>query len=586
MTPWDWAIVGVYCVGIILLGLYLSRRAGRSTDDYFLSGRSLPWWLAGTSMVATSFATDTPLLVSAWTRDSGIWKNWQWWIFGISGALATFFFARWWRRSEVTTEVSFCELRYGGRGAGVLREFKALYFGVWLNCWVLGTAPMVGFKKIVMVTTGIDPNIAIALACGIAAVYCVTSGLWGVVATDFIQFIVAMVGAIILAVVVVDAAGGMEHVAFVAGTSRTAFAPWEGIAMPFLVSMFAIQWWAFVNADGGGKFVQRVAACKSEGHAVGASLWFMVAHYALRSWPWIIVGLCSIVLVPQFADPERIALVMNDSEMAYPAMVMEYLPVGLVGLMVASFLAAFMSTADTHMNWGASYLVTDLYRRFYRRNESERHYVLAARVASLLILLIAALIAWQADSIRDSFVAMLNFTAGVGPVLLARWFWWRTNAWSEIVAVVTSGLFFVAWPLVRGLFGLEPVGGDPVASHHDLVKLLFITFGSMACWVSVTLMTPAESRERLVAFYRRVRPPGFWGPIAREAGPDVKREPFGELVVLWLAGVVLCFGLLLGIGKVIFGAWAVAAAYLTAASIAGVVILRLTRRPDRPKESS
>lgn len=582
MSTLDWTIVAGYCLLTIGLGLWLSRRAGRSTEDYFLSGRTLPWWLAGTSMVATSFASDTPLVVAAWTRDDGIWKNWQWWIFGISTALATFFFARLWRRSKVATEVAFCELRYGGRGAGMLREFKALYFGVLINCWVLGTAPMLGLGKIMQVTTGIEPGVAIAICAGIAAIYCVASGFWGVVATDFVQFIVAMIGAVVLAVIVVGKVdGGLATVAAQVPEEKLAFAPWEGIALPFLISMLALQWWAFVNADGGGKYVQRVAACKSEGHAVGASLWYMIAHYALRSWPWIIVGLCSLILVPTLSDPDRIAMVNADSEMAYPVMVMAYLPTGMVGLMVASFLAAFMSTADTHMNWGASYLVNDLYRRFYVKNATERHYVTVARIASMLILGISALIAWQAESIGEAFIALLGFTAGLGPVLLARWFWWRTNAWSEVTAIVASGTLFVSWPLVRGWFGLEPEGGEALAQHHDLVKLTFITFGSMACWIAVTLVTPAESRERLVMFFRQIRPPGFWGPIAREVGPDVQQESFLQMAALWILGVIATFSLMLGIGKVLFGAWLSGGLLAGAAAISGAMIWKLTRTSIR-----
>lgn len=549
MNALDWTIVAAFSALTIGLGLWLSRRAGRSTDDYFLSGRTLPWWLAGTSMVATSFASDTPLFVSAITRTHGIWRNWLWWNLGISAALATFVFARLWRRSGVTTEVGFCELRYGGRGAAALRGFKALYFGLLYNCFVLGAWPILGLGKIMEVTTGVSPAVAIGACAVIAAIYCVASGFWGVVVTDFLQFIVAMTGAVVLAVAAVSAVGGLDALTAQVPADRLRMAPFSGVEWPWLVSLLAVQWWAFKNADGGGIFVQRVAACKSESHAVGASLWYTIAHYALRSWPWILVGLASIVLIPAIDDPEK----------AYPTMVMRYLPHGLIGLVVASFLAAFMSTADTHMNWGASYFVCDLYKRFWVRDRDERHYVRVSRAASLAILAIACVVAWQVRSITAAFDAVLGFTAGIGPVLLARWLWWRTNAWSEIAAIVASGALYLTWPLLE-------------IADNRLWMLSFVTFGSMAVWVIATLVTRAEPRERLVVFYRRVRPPGFWGPIAREAGmtPESAARPLG----LWLAGTALTFCLTLGIGKALFGAWGEAMLLGGGAVLAVAALLR------------
>lgn len=559
MNALDWAVVVGFCLATLVMGVWLSRRASRSTDDYFLSGRSLPWWLAGTSMVATSFASDTPLFVSAITREHGIWRNWLWWNLGISTALATFVFARLWRRSGVTTEVAFCELRYGGRRAALLRGFKAVYFGLLFNCFVLGAWPILGLGKVMEVTAGVSPAAAIAVCAVIAAIYCAAAGLWGVVVTDLIQFIVAMAGAVVLAVAAVGAVGGLDALSAQVPAGKLAMAPFSGVEWPWLVSLLAVQWWAFKNADGGGIYVQRVAACKSEGHAVGASLWFMIAHYALRSWPWILVGLASIVLIPAIDDPEK----------AYPTMIVRYLPHGLIGLLVASFLAAFMSTADTHMNWGASYFVCDLYKRFWAPDRDERHYVRVSRAASLVILALACVVAWRVQSIAAAFEAVLGFTAGIGPVLLARWLWWRTNAWSEIAGIVASGALYLSWPLLG-------------IADNRLWMLLFVTFGSMAVWIAATLLTRAEPRERLVVFYRRVRPPGFWGPIAREAGvvPESAARPVG----LWLAGTALTFCLTMGIGKALLGAPGEAAVLGGGACLSGAAVWVLSRRREAAVE--
>jgi len=554
----DWIIVASYCVLALVLGALLSKRASGGVEDYFLSGRSLPWWLAGTSMVATSFASDTPLLVTGWVRKRGIWGNWEWWGLGVSTIFAVFFFSKLWRRAGVVTEVELTELRYSGRPAAALRGFKALYIGILFNCYAMGAWVMTGIVKVMGVTTGWSKELSLVVVVSISLTYSVLAGLWGVVATDFIQFIIAVGGAIVLAVYALREVGGFGAlVDQLSGTGKLDFMP-PGPASgdPFLLSpmawflgMFLIQWWAWKNTDGGGIIIQRMAASKDEKEATYSTLWYNIAHYALRSWPWIIVGLASLVILK---DADFGATV--DHERAYPLMIMKLLPAGVRGLLIASFFAAFMSTADTHMNWGASYVLNDFYRRFIRRDAGERHYVTMSRVISALIMAGAVVAAYLTDSIARAFTFILTVTAGIGVVNLARWFWWRVNAWSEIAVMAASVAAVLLQASVADWPGLPVrIGGD-YALRNLLLTPTYMVVATGIVWVPVTLLTPPESDATLIEFYRRVRPPGpGWTRIRRLAPEVPPPENLWSSIVLWLVGCVMVFGLTLGIGQALVG---------------------------------
>jgi len=581
MTTLDWSVVAAYCVVVLILGAVLSRRASQGVDDFFLSGRSLPWWLAGTSMVATSFASDTPLLVTGWVRSRGIWGNWEWWGLGVSTVFAVFFFSRLWRRAGVVTEVELTELRYSGRAAATLRGFKALYIGILFNCYAMGAWVMTGIVKVMGVTTGWSKVESLVVVVSVAVAYSVMAGLWGVVATDFFQFAVAIGGAILLAVVAVHQVGGLDAlVTQLHGTGKLAVLPPDtGDAfltspMAWFLGMFAIQWWAWKNTDGGGIIIQRMSAAKNEKEAVYATLWYNVAHYALRSWPWILVGLCSLVLLND-ADFGGVV----DHERAYPIMIMKYLPSGMKGVLIASFFAAFMSTADTHMNWGASYVLNDFYRRFLKRDATQKHYVAVSRVLSVVIMLGAVIAAFYTESIARAFTFILTVTAGIGVVNLARWFWWRINAWSEIAVMVASVPAVLLQSQVAGWLGIPlRIGGD-YALRNLLFTLTYMVVATAVVWVPVTLLTPAESRDTLVGFYRRVRPPGPGWRRVLDMDPTLPAaEPMGQSLVLWLVGCAVIFGLTLGIGQMLVGNRGLGLAVTTASAAAlGYLVLRIRR---------
>ena len=579
LSTLDWVIIAGYLLISLAVGLVFTRRAGKSMAEYFISGRNLPWWIAGTSMVATSFASDTPLYVTGLVRNFGIYQNWEWWAFAAGGMLSVFVFSRLWRRAEVLTDVELTELRYSGRSAAALRAARALYFALPLHSITMAWAifAMATFLRIVV---GLSAEWAVVACVVLTLTYAVLSGFWGVVVTDLLQFVIAMVGAIVLCVVVVADVGGLGRLAAgAAGASEhgetvvrffppapAAFAPgtWDFWSTPFVgfCIFVTVLWWANKNADGGNVVVQRMLASKDEKNSLLATLWFNVANYALRPWPWILVALASIVVLPNL-PPER-------AEEAYPLMIKTYLPSGLLGLVVASFLGAFMSTIDTLLNLSASYAVNDVYRRFLVRDASERHYVLASRIASVFFMLLASVIALRAESVRGLFRFLLTFSSGVGLVYLLRWFWWRVNAWSEIAAMAASAILGTTFIFAAGPLGLK------------FPAPLFITVvGSTAVWVAVTFLTKPVSEERLVAFYRKVRPYGFWGPIAAKAGVAPARG-LGRMLLAWAAGTVMVLAATLGIGKALLEGASQGTVYLAIAAAGAVVvvweIVRMTGR--------
>lgn len=539
MNSVDWIVVGLYATFLVGVGLWQKRRASGGVDDYFVSGRRLRWWVAGTSMIAASFASDTPLLVSSLVRSKGLWGNWQWWSLGISTILTAFLFAPLWRRAAVVTEAELTEMRYSGPVASALRGFKAVYWGLLYNCYAAGALAFVGLATVLQATTGLPPTTAILVCAGLGGLYAVFSGLWGVVAADFVQFFFAIVGAILVAAYAIDAAGGLSAVVASIPSESKTFLPARGPGLTYALSFLLIQWWAWKNTDGGGMLVQRMAACRDEREATYATLMYNVVHYAVRCWPWVMVGLASIVLIPDASLP-RLKDGSPDHQSAYARVIGAYLPAGLRGLVVAWFMAEFMASVAGAMNWGGSLVVNDLYRRFVKRDGTERHYLAVSRASTLAVIAGAVLTALLSDSLERAFGIILKVTAGIGIVQAARWLWWRVNAWSEIAALIASPVM---------VFGVVPNLGWEM---NEMESLAVIVGGSLVAVAIVTFLTKPESPMTLDAFYRRVRPPGpGWGPVAARC-PDVRPSmSMKSIALLWLLGVGAVYGMMFGIGSVL-----------------------------------
>jgi Na+/proline symporter len=584
LTFLDWAVVVAYFLFNLAVGFYYKSRAGQSTSEFFLSGRNVPWWLAGTSMVATTFAADTPLAVTGMVARNGIAGNWLWWNFVASGMLTVFFYARLWRRSGVMTDVEFAEIRYAGKPAAFLRGFRALYLGIPINCIILGWVNL-AMVKILMLILGVTKVQALAIVIGLIALTSFIStlaGLWGVLVTDLFQFVIKMTMVIVLGVAAVQAVGGIDSMkeklaaidqarglATGAAGSSLSFVPDLNSAwMPMLTFLvyISLNWWAtwYPGAEpGGGGFVaQRMFCAKDERHSLLATLWFNIAHYAIRPWPWILVGLASVILYPGLEDPET----------GYVRVMIDYLHPSLRGLMVAAFAAAFMSTIGTQLNWGASYLVNDFYRRFWKPHHTERHYVRASQAATVLLTVVSAVITFYMESITGAWQLLIVTGAGTGTVLILRWFWWRINAWSEVAAMAAA---FVVSIFLQTAVGWS--SGDPIG----FAKIMLWTVGvTTAVWLLVTYATAPEPEEKLVSFYRRVRPyRRFWQPVARLA-PEVKPQRGGAYDFLdWIAGCVLIYGALFGIGKIVLKEFTAGFLFLAVAAVAGAIIYRdLSRR--------
>jgi len=571
----DWSIIALYFAFNVAVGLYYKGRASRNTAEFFLSGRNVPWWLAGTSMVATTFAADTPLVVTGLVAKNGIAGNWLWWNLLASGMLTVFFYARLWRRAGVMTDIEFSELRYAGPPAAFLRGFRALYLGLLINCIILGWVNLAMAKILELVFT-ISKGEALWIVVGLivlTSAISTLSGLWGVLVTDLFQFVIKMGMVIVLAIVAVKAVGGIEAMKtkLVASGRGSAlgFVPEIGsVWMPMLTFFvyIAVNWWAtwYPGAEpgGGGYVAQRMLSAKDEKHSLLATLWFNIAHYAVRPWPWILVALASLILFPGLKDPET----------GYIRVMIDYLPSSLRGLMVAAFAAAFMSTIATQLNWGASYLVNDFYRRFVRRDAGEPHYVLASRLATALLTVISAAVAFRIESIGGAWKLLIITGAGTGAVLLLRWYWWRINAWSEVSAMITA---FVVSVL------LQTVGGLDSDLPLDFARIVLVTVAvTTVVWLVVTYTTRPETDATLVAFYRRTRPSRLgWGPVAARA-PDVRPSTDGLANLLdWVAGCVLVYGALFGVGKLLLHETRPGILMLGLSAIAGAVIYRdLSRR--------
>lgn len=613
MTIFDWLVVAMYVAATIGIGLYFTRRAAASTTDFFVAGRSLPWFIAGTSIVATSYSSDTPLFVAGLSRNEGIYGNWFWWAFAIGNLASVFFFSRLWRRTEAVTDVQFVALRYEpGPATSFLRAFKAVFDGVVVNCVVMASVT-VAMTKVLKVLLNLSDTealftlplmgpvtqttAALALLSAMAVVYTTLSGLYGVVYTDLIQFALAMTGAIALAVITYAHAssGGLLEQLSASPDFKTAtlhffpdftavqwsnFLVWDWRTLPVadmaaftFIVYIGVAWWA--GAPGSGYLVQRLLATKSEKDALYANLWFTFCHYVLRPWPWILVGLISMVYFPG----------IEDAESAYPEMIQRFLPVGLKGIMVASLLAAFMSTLDTHLNWGASYLINDLYRPFLVKGRAPKHYVRASRICMLLLACVAIVVGTRLSGILDAYKYIGVITGGVALVMILRWYWWRVNPWSEISAMAAS--------LIFGNIAQVHLANytDEAGIVHDFfaLRLILVLAATTIVWLAVTFLTSKPPKDTIRAFYRKMRIGGpGWRRIANEedmsddvdadTGAKPQDPALGLTAAAWLSAVCCLYAALLGTGKLLFHQWGAALFFFAILIVSGAALRHCIRR--------
>jgi solute:Na+ symporter, SSS family len=581
LTAVDWTVIALYFALNLAIGLYYARRARGSTSEFFLSGRDVPWWLAGTSMVATTFAADTPLVVTGMVARYGIAGNWLWWNMAASGMLTVFVYARLWRRAGVMTDVEFAELRYSGRPAAFLRGFRALYLGIPINCIIIGWVNL-AMLKILQVTLGLDASAALwALLALLAftAFYTTIAGLWGVLVTDLVQFVLKMGMVIALAYFSVRAVGGLSALktsvqaldAAAGGGSRLTFFPSTDSAWMPAITLFVylgVNWWAswYPGAEpgGGGYVAQRIFSARNERHGLFATLWFNIAHYAVRPWPWILTALASLVLYPTLADKESgyVRTLMD------PAV----FPPALRGIMLAAFAAAYMSTIGTQLNWGASYVVNDCYRRFIRRAGTEREYVVASQVVTVALMFVSIYVTLHLASIEQAWKLLIVTGAGTGTVLLLRWFWWRVNAWSEVSAMAVAAVVSLYLQLALKWDSDRP---------RDFAYIMLITVAlTTVAWLATTWMTRPERDDTLIAFYRRVRPHGpGWKPVAAVAGVPAAPGSLARDLVNAGLGCVLVYGALFGVGELLLGSAIVGIGLLIVSAAAAIAI---TRNLDSP----
>lgn len=624
----DWLVVAVYFLVIFGIAVYYYKKAGQDTQQFFLSGRNLPWWVAGTAMVATTFAADTPLAVTELVAKNGIAGNWLWWNLAIGSMLTVFFFAKLWRRAGILTDVEFVEIRYSGKPAAVLRGFRALYLGLFMNSIVLAWVNKAMEKIFDVTVPGFDPFTLVIVCMIIISIYASASGLLGTARIDALQFLVAMTGTIILAYIVVDipAVGGIDGIKsnlsewifeFTPNVGTSNIDPILGGTLAISVGAFiahiGLQWWSswYPGADpgGGGYIAQRMMSAKDESHSLFATLWFTIAHYCLRPWPWIIVALGAMVLLPrltteqiqdqkiieeysqafniyssarvsgfdyqtEISDPlllQKVRAFENeqffesyentvDPGKMYPKLMVKYLPPGLLGLMLAVFLAAYMSTIASQLNWGTSYLINDFYRRFINKQSTEKHYVLISRIAIILLMIVSLLITkYLLTTISGAWEFIINASAGLGAVLILRWYWWRINAWSEISAMIAP---LIIYPVAHYGFGIE----SPITLYPTVI-------GTTLVWLVVTFITKPASEETLKKFYYKIHPGGIgWKKYAIKY-PDVKYDSgYARLFVNWLLGVILVYSSLYATGRIIFKDYGVGFAALFLAVLSAIII--------------
>ena len=587
----DWLIIGLYFLISIGIGLYMARRAGKNTGNFFLSGRNLPWYIAGTSMVATTFAADTPLAVTELVAQKGIAGNWLWWNFLLGGMLTVFFFARLWRRADILTDAEFVNIRYSGNEAKFLRGFRAVYIGIFMNVIVMAWVNLAmvkilhvifpdftffGIKEISVLGIHFTAHmLLVGVLLIFVALYSALSGLMGVSITDTFQFVMAMTGSIALSIVAIRQVGGVDSLKAKLHSVRWVFdffpvikdtgASETGSAIGILkmsvtaiIAYLGVQWWAswYPGAEpgGGGYVAQRMMSAKNERHSLLATLWFQIAHYALRPWPWIIVALVTLVIYP--TAPDRGA--------TYVMMIRDFLPSGLLGLLLAAFLAAFMSTIASQTVWGTSYIINDLYRPFINPDAGERSYVKVSRITTFLLMLLSLIVTTQFNRISDAWKFVLTLSAGIGPVLILRWFWWRINAWSELSAMIAPYLIF---PVLKYVFHLDIIKND------FEISLIIIVAWSTLVWLMVTFLTQPTDEEKLRSFYRKVHPGGIgWRKVSTKI-TDVKGDSgYGYLFLNWFLGCIMVLFFLFGFGKIIFHQYLTGLIFFGIALLSGIFI--------------
>ena len=614
----DIVIIAIYFLIVFSIAAYYMRRAGKDTGEFFLSGRNLPWYIAGTAMVATTFAADTPLAVTELVAKNGIAGNWLWWNMAIGATLTVFFFAKLWRRAEIMTDVEFVELRYSGKAAAVLRGFRALYLGLLMNAIVMGWVNK-AMQIIFHVTfPEINSFLLVVIAAFVIAIYSSASGLLGTARTDSFQFVFAMSGCIILAIIVLNLpeVGGIVSLKRKLSPEVTNFLPKIGeisasgvtagvLAIPIgaFLAYVLLQWWSswYPGADpgGGGYIAQRMMSAKDEKHSLFATLWFTIANYTIRPWPWILVALAALVLLPRAQNPEQIQkenpilyekvvnaynnqeLLKSDDQIyksaefqnlyekyentvnpgvMYPKLMIKYLPAGFLGLLIAVFLAAYMSTIASQLNWGTSYIINDFYRRFIKTNADEKHYVLISRIGVIVMTLFSLLVTkYFLTTVSGAWIFILNASAGLGAVLILRWYWWRINAWSEISAMIAP---LIIYPVAVYGFGME----SPMTLYP-------IVFGTTIVWIIVTFLTKPVEEKTLVKFYERTYPGGAgWKHIQKLVPGKNSKIGFWKLIVNWVMGVVLIYAFLFGIGKIIFADYLLGGILTVVGLIAAAII--------------
>ena len=576
----DWIVVLVSIVVSFLPALYFFRRASKNTTEFFASGRAAPWWLVGVSMVATTFSTDTPNLVTNMVRESGVAENWLWWSFLLTGMLTVFFYARLWRRSGVLTDLEFYEVRYSGKAATFVRGFRAVYLGLFFNCVIMATVNLAG-AKIANIVLGWPMEKTLLLMGVVTVFFASVSGLWGVLVTDSIQFSITLTATFALAYFALSQpeVGGISGLIAQIDPKTLQLVPdfgdW-GLTLSVLIIPLTIQWWSvwYPGAEpGGGSYIaQRMLASRTEKDAVVGTLLFNVMHYALRPWPWILVALASTLVYPQLSDIARAfpyvdpKLIGND--MAYPAMY-RFLPAPFLGFMVAGMLASYRSTIETHLNWGTSYLVHDFYRRFLNKGASEKHYVLIGRVTTLLLMVVAALVTYALGTAKQAFDLILSVGAGTGLIYLLRWFWWRVNAWSEVAAMVSSFVVAIG-------FAIAAKAGHPVPGH---VSLILTVAATTVVWVAVAYLAPPTDRQTLVSFYKLVRPAGpGWSHVRAEAGIGPSPDSLSLAMLGWVLGCAFIYSGLFGVGSALYGRTPQAIMWLVVFVVSGAGLLRILPR--------
>jgi Na+/proline symporter len=594
LTALDWIIAALAVAICFAPALFFGKRSSKNTSEFFASGRSVPWWLAGLSMVATTFSSDTPNLVTDIVRRNGVAGNWVWWAFTLTGVATVFFYARLWRRSGVLTDLEFYEIRYSGRAASAVRGFRAVYLGLLFNCLIMATVNLAACK-IAGILFGLERWQTLAFVGALNVIFAAHSGLWGVLVIDMIQFFIKMTAVIAAAyfALKLPQVGGLDGLV---GKLSAMKGP-EGInylnvlpdftnnwdmAVAVFIMPIAVQWWAvwYPGAEpGGGSYIaQRMLASKSEKDSLGAVLFFNVAHYVLRPWPWILVALCSIIVYPQLSDIQAAFPNLDPKllghDIAYPAM-LKFLPIGFVGLMVGGLVAANSSTILTHLNWGASYLVHDFYRRFINKDAEERHYVFAGRLATIGLFFLSSSLVFFLDSAKDAFDIILQVGAGTGLLYLARWFWWRINAWCEVVAMISSFLVSVIFLILEK---------QEIYKTTSAMRLILTIAVTTACWLLAAYFAPQTDRKTLIEFYRKVRPAGpGWAAIRQEAEiPKDDQAKAGDSIPLaligWVAGCAMIWSALFTVGNFLYGRYNYALGLGVTFVISGIILLKVINK--------